>query len=53
MAVGNGINDKDLTDAADIGVTTDKESLQSDFYIDGEHLGGEYLMDKLLELKGE
>ena len=53
MAVGNGINDKDMTDAADIGVTTDKESLQSDFYIDGEHLGGEYLMDKLLELKGE
>ncbi len=53
IAVGNGINDKDMTDAAGIGITTDKEHLESDYYIDGEHLGGEYLMDKLLELKGD
>lgn len=51
MAVGNGINDKDMTDLAGIGITTDKETLKSDYFIDGEHLGGEYLMDKLLELK--
>ena len=53
IAVGNGINDKDMTDPAGIGITTDKEHLESDYYIDGEHLGGEYLMDKLLELKGD
>lgn len=53
MAVGNGINDKDMTDVAGIGITTDKVHLESDYYIDGEHLGGEYLMDKLLELKGD
>jgi len=51
MAIGNGINDKDMTDIAAIGITTDKVHLQADYYIDGEHLGGEYLMDKLLELK--
>lgn len=51
IAVGNGINDKDMTDVAGIGVTTDKVHLESDYFIDGEHLGGEYLMDKLLELK--
>ena len=50
MAIGNGINDKDMTDVAGVGVTTDKESLKSDYYIEGEHLGGRYLIDKLLEL---
>ncbi len=51
MSIGNGINDKDMTDIAKIGITTDKVHLQSDYFIDGEHLGGEYLIDKLLELK--
>lgn len=53
IAIGNGINDKDMTDIAAIGVTTDKEHLEADYYCEGEHLGGEYLMDKLLELNGE
>lgn len=51
IAIGNGINDKDMTDLASIGVTTDKEHLEADYFCEGEHLGGEYLMDKLLELK--
>jgi len=51
IAVGNGINDKDMTDMAGIGVTTNPEALESDYYIHDEHLGGECLMDKLLELK--
>lgn len=51
IAIGNGPNDKDMTDMAKIGVTTDKEHLQADYFVDGEHLGGEALMDKLLELK--
>ena len=51
IAVGNGINDKDMTNAAGIGITTDKVNLKSDYFIGGEHLGGEYLMDKLLKLK--
>jgi len=51
IAIGNGVNDKDMTDIAAIGVTTDKEHLKADYYCEGEHLGGEYLMDKLIELK--
>lgn len=50
MAIGNGINDKDMIDVAGIGITTDKVNLSADYFIDGEHLGGEILMDKLLEL---
>ncbi len=50
IAIGNGINDKDMTDIAGIGVTTDKDHLESDYFIEGEHLGGRYLIDKLLEL---
>jgi hydroxymethylpyrimidine pyrophosphatase-like HAD family hydrolase len=53
IAIGNGINDKEMTDIAGIGITTDKEHLQSDYYIEGEHLGGKYLIDKLLELNLE
>ena len=51
IAIGNGINDKDMTDIAGIGVTSDKDHLQAAYYVEGEHLGGEYLMDKLLEFK--
>lgn len=51
LAIGNGPNDKDMTDMAKIGVTTDREHLEADYYCEGEHLGGEALMDKLLELK--
>ncbi len=51
IAVGNGINDRDMTEMAGIGVTTNKEKLEADYFIDDEHLGGEFLMDKLLELK--
>ena len=50
IAIGNGVNDKDMTDIAGIGITTDKVHLQSDYFVEGEHLGGEYLIDKLLEL---
>lgn len=53
IAVGNGINDKDMTDMAGIGVSTNPQALESDFYVENEHLGGEALMDKLLELKGD
>lgn len=51
IAVGNGINDKDMTDMAQIGVSTNPDALESDYFVNDEHLGGEALMDKLLELK--
>jgi hydroxymethylpyrimidine pyrophosphatase-like HAD family hydrolase len=51
IAIGNGINDKDMTDIAKIGVTSDKVHLEADYFVEGEHLGGEYLMDKLLQFK--
>lgn len=51
IASGNGINDKSMTDAAGIGITTDKKSLESDFYtIGNEELGGFEIIDKLLSL---
>lgn len=51
MAIGNGINDKNMTDAAGIGVTTEPKVLKSDFYTTGaQHLGGVELIDKLLGL---
>ncbi|EKE05959.1 MAG: Cof-like protein hydrolase [uncultured bacterium] len=51
MASGNGINDKSMTDATGIGITTDKKSLESDYYTEGnEELGGFEIIDKLLEL---
>jgi len=51
IAIGNGPNDKDMTDAAGIGVTTEPDALKSDFQTTGDqHLGGMELIDKLLEL---
>jgi len=51
IAIGNGRNDRDMTEAAGIGVTTEPKVLAADFYTTGKsHLGGEELIDKLLEL---
>jgi len=51
MAIGNGPNDKDMTDMAGIGVTTEPKVLESDFYTtDDQHLGGLQLARKLIEL---
>lgn len=53
IAIGNGNNDRDMTETAGIGVTTEPDVLKSDFYTVGkEHLGGIELANKLLELKG-
>lgn len=52
IAIGNGPNDKDMVDAAGISVTTDKSWLKADFYTTNIlELGGEELVDKLLEIK--
>jgi len=54
IAIGNGPNDKDMTDAAGIGITTEPDWLKSDFQTTGDqHLGGLELIDKLLELSNE
>lgn len=51
MAVGNGPNDKTMTDTAGIGVTTEPKFLESDFCTVGEqNLGALDLIDRLLEL---
>lgn len=51
MAIGNGPNDKDMTDIAGIGVTTEPKVLKADYYATGdEHLGGLELINKLLDL---
>ena len=51
MTVGNGINDEDMMKMVGIGVSTDPEHLRADFEVSGEHLGGEVVVDRLLELK--
>lgn len=54
MASGNGINDKSMIDAAGIGITTNKMSLEADFYTEGnEELGGFEIIEKLLELSND
>lgn len=55
MAIGNGPNDQEMVDTAGIGVTTNREAIKTaDFYTTGAlHLGGEELVDKLLELATE
>jgi HAD superfamily hydrolase (TIGR01484 family) len=51
LASGNGINDKSMIDAAGIGITTDKKSVEADYYTEGnEELGGFEIINKLLEL---
>lgn len=51
MAIGNGINDRDMVEAAGIGVSTDPEVLEADYHTEKDlHLGGEELADKLLAL---
>lgn len=53
MSIGNGPNDREMVETAGIGVTTDPKELPADFYTVGSlHLGGEELVDKLLELSG-
>lgn len=51
IAIGNGPNDKSMTDTAGIGITTDKKSVEADYYTEGnEELGGFEIINKLLEL---
>lgn len=52
IAIGNGPNDKGMVEVAGIGITTEPKLLKADFYTTGlQYLGGEELVDKLIELK--
>lgn len=49
LTVGNGINDQNMTTSTSINISTDPSHLQSDdFFVEGEHLGGEKVIDYLL-----
>jgi hypothetical protein len=50
ITVGNGINDKNMTNIVGIDISTDPSHLNADFVATGEHLGGEIVIDKLLSL---
>ncbi|MEK7527622.1 MAG: hypothetical protein AAB574_01200 [Patescibacteria group bacterium] len=51
MVVGNGINDRDSVTSQILNVSTNPSNLIADDYsIEGEHLGGELLLDQLLRL---
>lgn len=50
MTVGNGINDAEMIDKVGLSVSTDEVHLRADFLSPGEEIGGEKLVDRLLEL---
>ncbi|HCU55365.1 hypothetical protein A2574_00140 [Candidatus Shapirobacteria bacterium RIFOXYD1_FULL_38_32] len=50
MIVGNGINDRDMRNGVGIDVSTDPKSLKADFWTEGEEVGGEKLVDRILKL---
>lgn len=51
IAIANGPNDKTMVDVSGIGVTTEPKELEADYHTSGDqHLGGEELIDRLLEL---
>jgi len=53
LAIGDGPNDREMVESAGIGVVTSQKRIKGDYYTTGEfHLGGEELVDKLLELMG-
>jgi hydroxymethylpyrimidine pyrophosphatase-like HAD family hydrolase len=50
MTVGNGINDTNMRDVVGLDISTDQKHLSADFVAWGEHLGGEDVVDRVLEL---
>jgi len=49
MAIGDGINDKEMLEVAGIGVSADKDKLPAEYWTVGEGLPGEILARYLLE----
>ncbi len=49
IAIGDRINDKELIETAGIGVSADADKLKAEYWTLGEKLGGETLVDYLLE----
>lgn len=52
LAVGDGLNDKEMVEMAGIGVSANIRDLKAQYYTVGEGLGGEILVDYLLEKLG-
>jgi phosphoserine phosphatase len=48
LAVGDGLNDKEMVEMAGIGVSADINDLKAQYYTVGKGLGGEILIDYLL-----
>ena len=49
IAIGDRINDKELIEAAGIGVSADPENLKAEYWTIGEKLAGEVLVEYLLK----
>jgi len=49
LAVGDGPNDKEMVEMAGIGISTNINDLKAQYYTVGKGLGGEILVDYLLE----
>jgi len=52
LAIGDRINDKELLELAAIGVSADKEKLDSDYWIEKDGLAGKHLLRYLLDNLG-
>jgi len=49
LAIGDGLNDKEMVEMAGIGVSADIKDLNAKYYTVGKGLGGEILIDYLLK----
>lgn len=51
LAVGNDFNDVPILEKVEVSITTDKDTVQANYFTEKSmHLGGEEVVDKLLEL---
>lgn len=48
IAIGDRVNDKELLEIAGIGVSADQRALPAEYYTKGDQLGGEVLVEYLL-----
>jgi len=48
IAIGDRVNDKEMIEYAGIGVSADKEALPAEYWVEGKNLGGEILVNYLL-----
>jgi len=49
IAIGDRVNDKEMVEMAGVGVSADRNKLPAEYWVEGDKMGGEILIDYLLE----